>query len=84
MQPRSAISKARIEGSGYLARRWTPSNAETLGHAIDARTLHLRPRMAWIALERLALEQRRECSGLGERLPLHMPEIADMIVHTEP
>jgi len=41
-------------------RRWTPSDAETLGRAIAESARHLRPWMAWIALEPLTLEQRRE------------------------
>jgi RimJ/RimL family protein N-acetyltransferase len=60
VERRSEILPERIEGNGFLLRRWTPSDAETLGRAIAESALHLRPWMAWIAHEPLTLEQRRE------------------------
>ena len=50
----------RIEGpDGLLLRRWVPDDAEALGRAVADSAEHLRPWMAWIAQEPLAVERRR-------------------------
>lgn len=49
-----------IEGSGgLLLRRWSRDDAAALGQAIAESAEHLRPWMAWIADEPVALERRR-------------------------
>ena len=50
----------RLEApDGLLLRRWLPDDAEALGRAVAQSAEHLRPWMAWIADEPLALERRR-------------------------
>lgn len=44
---------------GLLLRRWVPADAEALGRAVAESADHLRPWMAWIADEPVALESRR-------------------------
>ncbi len=48
------------EGEGLVIRRWLMDDAAALHEAITANVEHLRPRMAWIAHEPLALDDRRE------------------------
>lgn len=83
MQQRCEILPKRIEGNEFLLRRWPPSDAETVGRAIDERTPDLRPWMAWIALEPLA-RAHQAASGLEQGLRLQMPEIAEGVVRTAP
>src|SRR6185312_15596398 len=45
---------------GLLLRRWVPEDAEGLGRAVAESVEHLRPWMAWIAHEPMALDSRRE------------------------
>lgn len=59
-EPALRILPERIEGEGVLLRRWRVPDAELLGRAVTEATEHLRPWMAWIALEPLTIEQRRE------------------------
>jgi RimJ/RimL family protein N-acetyltransferase len=50
----------RLEGTGgLLLRRWEPADAEALGRAVAESADHLRPWMAWIAEEPVALERRQ-------------------------
>jgi ribosomal-protein-serine acetyltransferase len=55
-----AILPESVEGDGFVLRRWRPDDAEVLGRAVTESARHLRPWMAWIALEPLTVEQRRE------------------------
>jgi ribosomal-protein-serine acetyltransferase len=48
------------EGDGLVIRRWRINDAAVLHEAITANVEHLRPRMAWIAQEPLALDDRRD------------------------
>jgi RimJ/RimL family protein N-acetyltransferase len=47
------------DSQGLVLRRWVPADAEVLGRAVTESAEHLRPWMAWIAEEPLALERRR-------------------------
>jgi len=50
----------RFEGTeGLTLRRWVPDDAEALAQAVAESAEHLRPWMAWIAEEPVALERRR-------------------------
>lgn len=58
----------RIEGAdGLVLRRWVPDDAEALGRAVAQNAEHLRPWMAWIAEEPVALECRRARIAEWER-----------------
>jgi ribosomal-protein-serine acetyltransferase len=48
------------EEEGVVIRRWRMDDAVALHEAITANVEHLRPRMAWIAQEPLALDDRRD------------------------
>jgi ribosomal-protein-serine acetyltransferase len=49
----------RIEGRGIVLMRWRESNADALATAVMESVEHLRPWVAWVAAEPLAVEQRR-------------------------
>ena len=49
----------RHRHDGLLMRRWTEADAEIVEAAVSANIEHLRPYMPWIALEPLAIEDRR-------------------------
>lgn len=49
----------RIQRYGVELRRWNVADAPQLHAAIEANVDHLRPYMAWIALEPQTLQQRR-------------------------
>jgi RimJ/RimL family protein N-acetyltransferase len=58
----------RLEAPGaLLLRRWVPADAESLGRAVAESADHLRPWMAWIADEPVALERRRAMIAEWER-----------------
>ena len=58
------ILPERIEGpDGLVLRRWVADDAEALGRAVAESAEHLRPWMAWIADEPMALDQRRALIG---------------------
>lgn len=58
----------RLEGpDGLLLRRWVASDAGDLGAAIGESAEHLRPWMAWIADEPLALNRRKAMIDDWER-----------------
>jgi ribosomal-protein-serine acetyltransferase len=48
-----------IEAYGLVLRRWRPSDAQAMHDAVVANTDHLRPWMAWIALEPMSVDDRR-------------------------
>ncbi|MGN6694271.1 MAG: GNAT family N-acetyltransferase [Aquihabitans sp.] len=48
-----------IEHDGLVLRRWTAADAETVEALVTANLEHLRPYMAWIAAEPMAIEDRR-------------------------
>lgn len=52
---------------GLLLRRWEPADAEALGRAVAESADHLRPWMAWIAHEPVAVESRRAMIAEWER-----------------
>ena len=59
----------RIEASErLLLRRWVPEDAEGLGRAVAESVEHLRPWMAWIAHEPMALDSRREMIPSGSTI----------------
>src|SRR5437763_9648192 len=59
MQRDRILLPSRVEGGERLVlRRWEAADAQALGRAISESTEHLRPWMAWIADEPLALERR--------------------------
>jgi RimJ/RimL family protein N-acetyltransferase len=49
----------RVEGSEVLLRLWWVDDAARLGEAVGESAEHLRPWMAWMAVEPRTLEQRR-------------------------
>jgi RimJ/RimL family protein N-acetyltransferase len=51
---------ARIETERLVLRTWTVADAEALAVAITESIEHLRPWMPWVALEPLAIEDRRK------------------------
>ncbi|MBV9603618.1 MAG: GNAT family N-acetyltransferase [Solirubrobacterales bacterium] len=58
----------RLEGpDGLLLRRWVIADAEALAGAVTESAEHLRPWMAWIAEEPVALELRRKRIAEWER-----------------
>lgn len=57
----------RIEGDGGLLRRWLVTDAEALALAVTESADHLRPWMAFMALEPMAREQRRAMLHERER-----------------
>jgi ribosomal-protein-serine acetyltransferase len=64
----ATVLPERLEGpEGLLLRRWRPDDAEALGRAVAESIEHLRPWMAWIAEEPVALERRREMIAEWER-----------------
>jgi RimJ/RimL family protein N-acetyltransferase len=64
----SVILPERLEAAdGLILRRWVPSDAEALGRAVAESADHLRPWMAWIAGEPVALERRRATIAEWER-----------------
>ncbi len=52
---------------GLLLRRWAVADAEAIGRAVAESAEHLRPWMAWIAEEPVALERRRARIAEWER-----------------
>jgi RimJ/RimL family protein N-acetyltransferase len=48
------------EPGGLVLRRWLPDDAPELARAVAESVEHLRPWMAWIAEEPLAVKRRRE------------------------
>lgn len=62
------ILPERLDGpDGLLVRRWVPADAEALGRAVTESIEHLRPWMAWIAEEPVALAGRRTRIAEWER-----------------
>jgi ribosomal-protein-serine acetyltransferase len=60
MEGHGVLVPERLPGpDGLLLRRWLPEDAPALSDAIAESLEHLRPWMAWIADEPLAIEQRR-------------------------
>jgi ribosomal-protein-serine acetyltransferase len=63
-----SVLPARLDGpDGLLLRRWVPDDAEALGRAVAESIEHLRPWMAWIGEEPVALERRRAMIAEWER-----------------
>jgi RimJ/RimL family protein N-acetyltransferase len=57
---RDIVLPERVEGpDGLVVRRWIRDDAEALGRAVSESADHLRPWMAWIAEEPMALERRQ-------------------------
>lgn len=48
------------DGDGLVIRRWRMDDAVALHAVITANVEHLRPRMAWVEAEPLALDDRRD------------------------
>jgi len=64
---RVEVLPEHIEGDGVLLRRWRPGDAQALDRAVAESADHLRPWMAWMALEPQNVEQRRAMFAERER-----------------
>jgi RimJ/RimL family protein N-acetyltransferase len=56
-----------VQDGGLLLRRWCVDDAPVQHRAVSESVEHLRPWMAWVATEPLALDRRRELLDKWER-----------------